>query len=89
MSEIKSLSAIVDSYIARIKTANAKLASENIVVYDDDITNLSVNNNSTKLNLATAATIVSISSQISTDCERISSIAELFEEKDQSLAGGH
>lgn len=89
MSEIKSSVEIVEGYVSTIKAANEKLASDSLAITEDGETTLKVNSNGTTLNASAKGAIVSLSAQISADCGRLSSIATLFEEKDQSLAGGH
>ena len=58
-------------------------------VSEDAITNLSVNGNSSSLNQAGEQAVNAISKQISDDCDRITSMAVLFEEKDRTLAGSN
>ena len=88
MSEIKSDASIVEEYVTGIRTANSILASDNSTMTEDDITNLAVNGNGTELYELSKQAIAAISSQISDDCNRILSVAGLFEEKDIELARG-
>lgn len=88
MSEIKSDASIVEEYVTGIKAANRILASDNSPMTEDDITNLVVNGNGTELYGLSKQAIAAISSQISDDCNRIMSVAGLFEEKDIELARG-
>ena len=88
MSEIKSAPEVAEAYVAEIKSANDDLANDSASITEDYTTNLVVNTNSTELyELAKEATSL-LSAQIAVDCGRLSSIALLFEEKDQALAGG-
>ena len=88
MSEIKSDASIVEEYVTGIRAANSILASDSSPMTDDDITNLAVNGNGTELYELSKQAIAAISSQISDDCNRILSVAGLFEEKDVELARG-
>lgn len=86
MSEVKSNVSAVEGYVSNIAGAIEKMDSDSVVIAEDAVTSLAVNNNSTTLNQSIKEAINLLSARIRVDCERISSIASAFEEKDQAMA---
>lgn len=88
MSEIRSVAEVAGAYVAEIRSSAKNLASDGTSVTKDRITSLVVNKNGMSLSKLSNKAKISVAKQITDDCGRITSVASLFEEKDQTLARG-
>jgi len=88
MSEIRSVAEVAEAYVAEIRSSAKNLASDGASVTKDRITSLVVNKNGMSLSKLSNKAKISVAKQITDDCGRITSVASLFEEKDQTLARG-